>query len=165
MSSYNLSTLIGRLGADPEIRHSQDGTAYGVVRLATSETWKDKSTGERKERSDWHRIKVSGRLAEICGEYLKKGDLALFSGQLRTDKYTDKNGVEKYDTHVRANEMKMLITKRDDEAPRDSESTRGGGPTTPRGDHNKTRPDHVGKPASESFEDDDIPFATNRGMW
>lgn len=112
MSSYNAVTLVGRLGADPEIRYGADGGAFGSVRLATSETWKDKATGEKKERTDWHRVKVSGRLAEICGEYLKKGDLALFAGQLRTDKFTDKDGAEKFDTHVRADTMQMLSGKR-----------------------------------------------------
>lgn len=154
MSNYNYSIIVGRLGNDPEIRYSAGGQAFGTVSVATSEKWKDKESGEQKERTDWHRIKVSGRLAEICGEYLRKGDLALFSGSLRTDKYTDKAGVEKYDTYVRANEMKMLGSKRDGEAkpeakPKAAAPQRGGPPKPPPGE----------------FEDDEIPFATNRGMW
>jgi single-strand DNA-binding protein len=157
MSNYNSVTLIGRLGADPEIRRGQDGSAYGVIRLATSEKWKDKTTGEKKERTDWHRIKVSGRLAEICQEFLAKGDLALFVGPLRTDKYNDKNGVEKFDTHVRASEMKMLST------PREDAGTRGGGPVQPRGEQPKSG--RGTPPPSDTFDDDDIPFITNRGTY
>lgn len=158
MSNYNSVTLVGRLGADPEIRRGQDGSAYGVVRVATSEKWKDKTTGEKKERTDWHRIKVAGRLAEVCGEYLKKGDLALFVGPLRTDKYTDKNGIEKFDTHVRASEMKMLSTPHGEDS-----GTRGGGPVQQRGEQPKPG---RGTPApADAFDDDPdlIPFLTNRG--
>ena len=127
MSSYNSVTLVGRLGQDPEIRYSTDGAAFGSLSIATTETWKEKATGEKKERTEWTRIKVSGRLAEICGEYLHKGDLALFVGKLRTDKYTDKAGVEKYDTHVRADTMQMLSTKGGD-TPRQESAPRRAAP-------------------------------------
>lgn len=157
MSSYNSVTLVGRLGNDPEIRYSADGAAFGTVSIATSESWKDKTTGEKKERTDWHRIKVAGRLAEICGEYLHKGDLALFVGKLRTDKYTDKAGVEKYDTHVRADTMQMLSGKRD------GEPNRGGGPPKSRGE--KPAPSRGAPQSQNDFEDDEIPFISNRGTY
>lgn len=155
MSSFNQATIVGRLGNDPEIRYSAGGVAFGTLSVATSETWKDKESGEKKERTDWHRIKVSGRLAEICGEYLKKGDLALFSGQIRTDKYT-KDGVEKFDTHVRADQMQMLSSKRDGE-------TRGGGPVQQRGE--KPAPGRGTPPPADEFDGEDIPFISDRGLW
>src|SRR5690348_10468755 len=104
----NKVILVGNLGADPETRYSASGTAMCTIRIATTDSWKDKQTGERQERTEWHRIKFFGRLAEIAGEYLKKGRQVYIEGSLRTDKYTDKDGVERYTTDVIANEMQML---------------------------------------------------------
>ena len=104
----NKVILIGNLGADPETRYTQSGSAITTIKIATTESWKDKSTGEQQERTEWHRVKFFGRLAEIAGEYLKKGRQVYVEGSLRTDKYTDKEGVERYTTDIMGNEMQML---------------------------------------------------------
>lgn len=103
----NKVILIGNLGADPEVRYTAGGSAITTVRLATSENWTDKQ-GERQERTEWHRVKFFGRLAEIAGEYLKKGRQIYVEGSIRTDKYTGQDGVERYSTDIIANEMQML---------------------------------------------------------
>ena len=104
----NKVILVGNLGADPETRYTQSGTAVTTVRLATSESWKDKQTGQMQERTEWHRVKFFGRLAEIAGEYLKKGRQIYVEGSIRTDKFTGNDGQEKYFTEIVANEMQML---------------------------------------------------------
>lgn len=104
----NKVILVGNLGADPETRYTTNGGAITTIKIATSESWKDKQTGENQERTEWHRVKFFGRLAEIAGEYLKKGRQVYVEGSLRTDKYTDKEGVERYTTDIIANEMQML---------------------------------------------------------
>ena len=103
----NKVIIVGNLGNDPEVRYSQSGAAITTISVATSESWKDKN-GEQQERTEWHRVKFFGRLAEIAGEYLKKGRQVYIEGSLRTEKYTDKSGVEKYSTDIIANEMQML---------------------------------------------------------
>jgi single-strand DNA-binding protein len=104
----NKVILVGNLGADPETRYTANGGAITSIKIATSESWKDKQTGENQERTEWHRVKFFGRLAEIAGEYLRKGRQVYIEGSLRTDKYTDKEGVERYTTDIIANEMQML---------------------------------------------------------
>ena len=104
----NKVILVGNLGADPETRYTGSGTAITTLSIATSESWNDKQTGEKQERTEWHRVKLFGKLAEISGEYLKKGRQVYIEGSLRTDKYTDKQGVEKYSTDIIGNEMQML---------------------------------------------------------
>ena len=103
----NKVILVGNLGNDPEVRYGQSGAAITTISVATSESWKDKD-GNPQERTEWHRVKFFGRLAEIAGEYLKKGRQVYIEGSLRTEKYTDKAGVEKYSTDIIANEMQML---------------------------------------------------------
>ena len=103
----NKVILVGNLGNDPEVRYAQSGSAITTLSVATSESWKDKD-GNQQERTEWHRVKAFGRLAEIMGEYLKKGRQVYIEGSLRTEKYTDKNGVEKYSTDIIADEMQML---------------------------------------------------------
>lgn len=104
----NKVTLLGNLGADPEIRYSQDGKAIATLRLATSKKWKDKNTGKPVEHTEWHRCKAFGRTAEIAGEYLKKGRQVYIEGELRTEKYTDKDGVERYSTDIIIQDLKLL---------------------------------------------------------
>ncbi len=104
----NKVILVGNLGADPEVRYTTSGTAIASLSIATSESWTDKQSGEKQERTEWHRVKMFGRLAEISGEYLKKGRQIYIEGSLRTEKYTDKAGVEKYSTDIIASEMQML---------------------------------------------------------
>jgi single-strand DNA-binding protein len=104
----NKVIIVGNLGADPETRYTGSGTAITSLRIATSEAWTDKASGEKQERTEWHRVKLFGKLAEIAGEYLKKGRQVYIEGSLRTDKYTDKDGVERYSTDIIGNEMQML---------------------------------------------------------
>lgn len=111
MKGINKAIIVGNLGADPETRYTQSGAAITTIKVATSEQWKDKQTGERQERTEWHRIKFFGKLAEIASEYLHKGSQVYVEGSIRTDKYTDKEGVERYSTDIIANEMQMLGSK------------------------------------------------------
>src|SRR3990167_5798191 len=104
----NKVILIGNLGNDPEVRYTPNGNAVANVTLATSTTWRDKQTGELQERTEWHRIAFFNRLAEIVGEYLRKGSKVYIEGSLRTRKWQDKNGVDRYTTEIIANEMHML---------------------------------------------------------
>src|SRR6201991_4790418 len=104
----NKVIIVGNLGADPETRYTGSGTAITSLRIATSEAWTDKQSGEKQERTEWHRVKLFGKLAEIAGEYLKKGRQVYIEGSLRTDKYTDKDGVERFSTDIIGNEMQML---------------------------------------------------------
>ena len=107
MASVNKVILVGRLGKDPEVRYMPNGDAVANITLATSESWKDKN-GEKQEKTEWHRVTFYRKLAEIVGEYLKKGGMVYVEGRLETRKWTDKAGVEKYTTEVIANEMVML---------------------------------------------------------
>jgi single-strand DNA-binding protein len=104
----NQAQIIGHLGRDPEVRYLPSGEAVANFSIATTEKWKDKQTGEFKEQTEWHRISAFGKLAEIVERFLQKGSLLYVSGKIVTRKYTDKDGVEKYTTEIRANEMKML---------------------------------------------------------
>ena len=104
----NKVILVGNLGADPEVKYMPNGNAVANVTLATSETWKDKQSGENKEKTEWHRVVFFRRLAEIAGEYLKKGSQVYIEGKLQTRKWQDKNGNDRYTTEIIANEMQML---------------------------------------------------------
>jgi len=108
MRGLNKILIIGNLGADPEVRTTQSGITVTSIKVATSESWTDKQTGQKQERTEWHRVKFFGKLAEVAGEYLKKGKQVYVEGSIRTEKYTDKEGVERYVTDIIANEMQML---------------------------------------------------------
>lgn len=163
----NKVILVGNLGADPEVRYTASGTAITSLSVATSESWTDKQSGEKQERTEWHRVKLFGRLAEIAGEYLKKGRQVYIEGSLRTDKYTDKQGVERYSTDIVASEMQMLggggegggmggggFQQRGQTGGRSS----GGGGGNNRGGGNDM-PRQAPAPADNGgFDDDDIPF-------
>ena len=156
----NKVILIGNLGADPETRYSASGTAMCTISIATSESWKDKQTGEQQERTEWHRVKFFGRLAEIAGEYLKKGRQVYIEGAIRSSKYTDKEGIERWSTDIIANEMQMLGGPGEGESrgegggyrQRPPQGRPSGGP--PGGGHPPAPP----PPQDNGFEDDDIPF-------
>ena len=107
----NKVILIGNLGNDPEVRYTPTGTAVTTVSLATSETWKDKQSGEGQERTEWHRAVFFGRLAEVVGEYLKRGSKAFVEGSLRTRKWQDKNGQDRYTTEIVASDLQMLDSR------------------------------------------------------
>jgi single-strand DNA-binding protein len=106
--SYSKTVVVGNLGEDPKVRYTAAGAAVTNISVATSESWKDKSTGEDKVKTEWHKIVFFGRLAEIAGEYLKKGSQVLIEGKNQTRKWTDANGVDRYTTEIVANEMQML---------------------------------------------------------
>lgn len=143
MSSLNKAQIIGRLGADPETRYTQGGSAVTSVRVATTEKWKDKQSGELKEATEWHSVTCFGRLAEIAGEYLRKGALVYFEGRIQTDKY-EKDGIERYSTKIIASEMKILSSKQDTQ-PRQPSSQASAQRQAPVDD-------------SGGFDDRDIPF-------
>ena len=154
----NKVIIVGTLGKDPEVRYSQSGSALTSISLATNEKWKDKN-GETQERTEWHRIKFFGKLAEIAGEYLKKGGQVYIEGSLRTDKYTDKQGVEKYSTDIIANEMQMLGgspgAERGERSERPQRSAPAyGGAEGPRASSGAS----VAPSRVDDFPDDDIPF-------
>lgn len=116
MASVNKVTLIGNLGKDPETRYMPNGDAVTNITLATSENWKDKS-GDQQEKVEWHRVTFYRKLADIAGQYLKKGSSVYVEGKLETRKWTDKAGVERYTTEIIASEMKMLGDKKESGAP------------------------------------------------
>jgi len=150
--TVNKVILVGRLGKDPELRSIPSGTSVAKFSLATDERFTDKS-GEKQERTEWHNIVVWGKLAEICGQYLRKGKLVYIEGSIRTDSWDDKEtGVKKYRTEIIANTMQMLDKKGDDE---------GGGYSGGGGGYRKAAP--AGAPAgggrgSEIEDDDEVPF-------
>ena len=109
--SVNKVILIGNLGADPEVRSTTSGSTVASLRIATSETWNDRQTGERTERTEWHRVTLYGRLGEIAGQYLRKGSKVYLEGRLQTRKWQDKDGNDRYTTEVVANEMQMLDSR------------------------------------------------------
>ena len=108
MASVNKVIIVGNLGRDPEIRYAPSGDAICNVSIATTDTWRDKQTGEKREQTEWHRVVFFGKLAEIAGQYLKKGRSVYVEGNLRTRKWQDQNGQDRYTTEIRANEMQML---------------------------------------------------------
>ena len=108
MASVNKVIIVGNLGRDPEMRTFPSGDQVANVTIATTDKWKDKQTGEMKEATEWHRVVFNGRLAEIAGQYLRKGSQVYVEGSLRTRKWTDQSGVEKYSTEIRADQMQML---------------------------------------------------------
>jgi single-strand DNA-binding protein len=159
MASVNKVILIGNLGRDPEMRTFPDGGTLCNVTLATTRTWKDKNSGDKVEETEWHRIVFRDRLAEIAGEYLKKGKQVYIEGRLKTRKYTDKDGVEKYATEVVATDMTMLGSREGMGGADEGGGGSGGGYSRP-----AARPSApAAKPAAKSstgFDDmdDDIPF-------
>jgi single-strand DNA-binding protein len=154
MASVNKVILIGNLGRDPEVRYAPSGSAICNVTIATSRQWKDKTSGEKQEETEWHRVVFYDRLAEIAGEYLKKGRPVYVEGRLKTRKWTDKDGVEKYTTEIVAAEMQLL----------GSREGMGGGDESSAAARSAPAPRAPApKPAAKSgtgFEDmdDDIPF-------
>jgi single-strand DNA-binding protein len=155
----NKVIIVGNLGNDPDVKYTQSGSTITTVSVATTEAWKDKQTGQQQERTEWHRVKFFGRLAEIAGEYLKKGRQVYIEGSLRTDKYTGKDGVERYTTDIIASEMQML----------GGGGEGGGGERGPRPQRQEQgdAPRRQGPPAAaagapppfnDDFSDDDIPF-------
>ena len=160
MASVNKVILVGNLGRDPETRYSPDGGAITNVSIATTDTWKDKASGEKQERTEWHRVVFFNRLGEIAGEYLKKGSQVYIEGALRTRKWTDKEGQEKYTTEIVADKMQMLGSRSGmggggggDGGPREMREPSGGG------GGGSSRPAKAPAGGAKFDDmDDDIPF-------
>jgi single-strand DNA-binding protein len=165
MASVNKVIIVGNLGADPETRYLPSGDAVTSIRVATTDRYKDKATGEMREATEWHNISFFAKLAEIAGQYLRKGSQVYVEGSLRTRKYTDKNGVEKYATDIRADSMQMLGSRQGMGGPSEDGGSGGGGyaprqaPARPAAAPAQ-RPAAAPKPAASNFDDmdDDIPF-------
>uniref|UniRef100_A8GK93 Single-stranded DNA-binding protein n=1 Tax=Serratia proteamaculans (strain 568) TaxID=399741 RepID=A8GK93_SERP5 len=175
----NKVILVGNLGQDPEVRYMPNGGAVANITLATSESWRDKATGEQKEKTEWHRVVLFGKLAEVAGEYLRKGSQVYIEGALQTRKWTDQAGVEKYTTEIVVNvggTMQMLGGRQGGGAPAGGGQASGGQggwgqpqqPQQPQGGNQfsggqQARPAQNNAPAASSNEppmdfDDDIPF-------
>ena len=148
MASVNKVLLVGNLGRDPEVRYTPDNNAITNISVATTDRYKDKNTGEQKEITEWHRVVFFNRLAEIAGEYLKKGSQVYIEGRLRTRNWTDKSGVEKYTTEIIADQMQMLGGGRGGSGEQDSEQQQ------PRQQQPRQRQQ---RPVADDLEDD-IPF-------
>ncbi|HEX5803875.1 MAG TPA: single-stranded DNA-binding protein [Azospira sp.] len=155
MASVNKVILIGNLGRDPEVRYATSGSAICNVTIATSRQWKDKTSGEKQEETEWHRVVFYDRLAEIAGEYLKKGRPVYVEGRLKTRKWTDKDGVEKYTTEIVADQMQLLGSR---EGMGDGESRGGAAPARSAPASRPAAP--APQKSSTGFDDmdDDIPF-------
>lgn len=150
----NQAQIIGHLGKDPEVRYLPNGNAVANFSIATTEKWKDKTSGEAKEQTEWHRVTVFDKLAEIVGQYLKKGSLVYVCGKIKTRKYTDKDGTEKYTTEIHASEMKMLGGRESSDGQQPPQQQRPA--------QQPARAPAPSKPVSSGFDDmdDDIPFVT-----
>ena len=150
----NKVILIGNLGSDPEVRYTPNGSAVANLAIATSESWKDKTTGEKQERTEWHRAVLYSRLAEIAGEYLRKGSKIYLEGSLRTRKWQDKNNIERYTTEIICNELQMLDGKGGSSS---SGQDHFGGHQESSSHASPAPAEHASATASNDF-DDDIPF-------
>ena len=136
MASLNKAEIIGNLGSDPEIRYTPSGDAVANFSVATTESWRDKNTGEQKESTEWHRVSIFGKLAEIADQYLKKGSQVYIEGKIQTRKWTDKDGIERYSTGINANKLLMLGSR--------NESQQTSSPATSNQSH--------------EIDDEDVPF-------
>ncbi len=151
----NKVILVGNLGRDPEVRYAPSGSAIANINIATTESWKDKNTGEKQEKTEWHRIVFFNRLAEIVGEYLKKGSQVYVEGRLQTRKWQDKDGGDRYTTEIVANEMQMLGSRGGAGAPTDDYNQDQAPAAKAGGGAPQAAP--ASAPAAADF-DDDIPF-------
>ena len=159
MASVNKVILVGNLGADPETRYMPNGDAVANIRLATTESWKDKASGEKKEITEWHRVVFYRKLAEIVGQYLKKGSAVYVEGRIRTRKWQDKEGQERYTTEIEATEMQMLGGRSGGGASSSGgEAEYGGSMPSSGGSGAQQRSAPAKKAPSFEDMDDDIPF-------
>jgi single-strand DNA-binding protein len=156
----NKVILIGNVGGDPEVRYMPNGNAVATVSIATSETWKDKQTGEKQDRTEWHRVVFYNRLGEIAGEYVKKGTKIYIEGSLRTRKWQDQQGQDRYTTEIIGNEMQLLDSRGPANMPTDDFAQSSSAPAR-QNTSTTSRPAATAAPeAADGFEllDDDIPF-------
>lgn len=158
MAGINKVIIVGFLGNDPELRTMPNGEAVANISVATSEAWTDKSTGERREVTEWHRIVFYRRQAEICGEYLKKGSRVYLEGRLRTRKWQDQNGQDRYTTEIQGDVLQMLDSRSDRQSDGYAPAAQ---PASPSQAPSAPRATPASKPAAEAPRDnfdDDIPF-------
>ena len=149
----NKVILVGNLGKDPEIRYTASGSAVANVTIATTDSWRDKQSGEKQEKTEWHRVVFFNRLAEVVGEYLRKGSQVYIEGRLQTRKWQDQSGQDRYTTEIVANEMQMLGSRSGDQA------STGGFRKQPAQSAQAPAQALAQQPAAdEDFQDDDIPF-------
>jgi single-strand DNA-binding protein len=155
--TLNKAMIIGRLGADPEVRYAASGAAIANINVATNEVWRDKQSGDQQERTEWHRVVLFGRLGEVAGEFLKKGSQVYIEGRLQTRKWQDREGQDRYTTEIVANEMFML----DSRGPSASQGEAGDDfDQRPRGGQQSSGAAAGGGKSGGAFDDfdDDIPF-------
>ncbi|HHE3570748.1 TPA: single-stranded DNA-binding protein [Pasteurella multocida] len=154
MAGVNKAIIVGNLGNDPEIRTMPNGDPVAKISVATSESWIDKNTGERKTQTEWHSIVFYRRQAEICGQYLKKGSKVYVEGRLRTRKWQDQNGQDRYTTEIQGDVLQMLDSRQDSQAQANAQANA----QAPQ--NNAYANAKAGKPVqqADSFEDDSIPF-------
>lgn len=149
MAGINKAIIVGRAGKDVELRYTPSGTAVASVSVATSESWTDKSTGQKQEKTEWHNLVMFGKLAEIAGQYLKKGTLAGFEGKIRTEKYQDQQGIERYSTKIHADTMQLLDNPNKGQQPQNANQA----------SYQAQQPSQQSAPRQyEDFSDDSIPF-------
>ena len=171
MASINKVILVGNLGQDPEVKYMPSGGAVTNISIATTDSWKDKATGEKKENTEWHRVVFFNRLAEIVGEYLRKGSQVYIEGNLRTRKWQDQNGVDKYTTEIVAREMQMLggraggssdfaPSQQSQQQPQQAQQQGGGQQQQGGGAPQQSAPQQQQSAPPQNFDnfDDDIPF-------
>lgn len=161
----NKVTLIGRLGADPEVRYMPSGGAVTNIRLATTRRWKDRQSGERRDETEWHRVTFFNRIAEVAGEYLRKGSLVYIEGRIRTQKWQDQSGQDRYTTEIVAEQMQMLDSRSggtgnfNDEKSHSNHTSSPQTASTPQAQQSANQPaSDSPPPASYEDFDDDIPF-------
>ena len=152
MAGVNLVIILGNLGNDPEVRYMPNGEPVANISIATSETWSDKNTGEKREKTEWHRVTAYRRTAEIIGQYTRKGSKLYVEGKLQTRKWTDQNGVERYTTEIIADSVQLLDSRRDDQGGYQQQDYQQQRPPRQNGNPRNN------PPTQDSFESDDIPF-------
>lgn len=145
----NKAIILGNVGQDPEIRYLPDGAAVASLSIATGESWKDKNTGEKQERTEWHRVSAFGKLAEIIGQYVKKGSKLYIEGSIHTRKWQAQDGSDRYTTEIKADQMQMLDSR--------GQSDNSGYQQGAQPNQNQPNPQGQPQPQGEAF-DDDLPF-------
>ena len=154
MASLNLAQIIGNIGREPESRYMPSGECVTSISVATTDKWKDKATGEAKSQTEWHHVTFFGKLAEIARDYLKKGSPVYVSGSIKTRKYTDKDGIEKYATEIKGDTLQML--GRNEDAAKDDEPRHAAARTSAPAARQQSRPAQQRQPVNDL--NDDIPF-------
>ena len=155
MAGVNLVIILGNLGNDPEVRYMPNGEPVANISIATSETWNDKNTGEKREKTEWHRVVAYRRTAEIIGQYTRKGSKLYVEGKLQTRKWTDNNGVDRYTTEIIADSVQLLDSRGDGNRGHDDHSSRGGQGHQQQQPQQNNAPQY-NPPAQDDF--DDVPF-------